>query len=156
MSFSSCTVRRCLLVGLLGLVAAPTGVAQGSDGSLRKAVSQQERKLKPLRVEFAKADDDPYSAVGTERFELAEIALRKATISYRKAVVGQKATKLAASRSRLIVGLDGVLAALRVYRQGQKLVGDERPSQARTTFATAASRLKAADRRVAAAVKQIR
>lgn len=153
------------VLGVTALGLAAGAPAQASDVSLRKAITQQEKRVAPLTEEFAEALETPTSAVGIERLRVALADLQDGTSAYRRAVVKQKATvttkttltatKVRRGRADYILALGSVAKALITYREGFQNVLDEKINTSKTTFKRAGTELKAANVKIDRAAKLI-
>ncbi|MDQ3632172.1 MAG: hypothetical protein M3417_13060 [Actinomycetota bacterium] len=145
------------VVGVTVAAMAGGAPAQASDASLRKAITQQERRLAPLTEEFSEAVRMPTSAVGIARFNKVLERLQSNTRKYRTAVVKQQATtqKVKRGRTQFLAGLDSFAKAIRSYRAALDSFDPERPGAEKPAFRRAATQLKSANTRLDRAGKVI-
>ncbi len=147
MHITAALTRRTIAV--LGVTAAAMagGVpAQASDASLRKAVTQQEKKVAVVAEDFAKAREDVVSAVGRDHALSAVTKLKSAVRRQRTAVVKEKATtsKVKRARTQYLAAVDRFTTGLKTFDEGLEAFDPDAPAKAEGLFKKAETQLKAA------------
>lgn len=138
--------RTIAVLGVTAAAMAGGAPAQASDASLRKVVTQQEKKLDVKAEAFAKASDDVTSAVGRESALTAVTELKSAARRLRTAVVKEKAstTKVKRARTQYLAAVDRYVTGLKTFDQGLEAFDPDAPAKAEALFKKAATQLKAA------------
>jgi hypothetical protein len=147
MQISGAMTRRTIAVlGVTAAAMAGGAPAMASDASLRRVVTQQEKKVDVVADDFAEASEDAVSAVGREQALNAVTKLKSAVRRQRAAVVKEKATssRLKRARTQYLAAVDRYSTGLKTFDRGLEAFDPDAPGKAAQLISKARSQLKAA------------